>query len=143
MIEDPKERCISDSTIVSSLNSETVSNNVYKYNGFINNENIEYNIFMSNTLLNAVNDMKLLKDEYNKIHKRLDEYDKLLEKDINLFNKMKEQEIENKKLDMSPPEYYEENIYFQNLKLDKKFDISKNFGKNFLKKLIVINLYIL
>ena len=143
MIEDPKERCISDSTIVSSLNSETVSNNVYKYNGFINNENIEYNIFMSNTLLNAVNDMKLLKDEYNKIHKRLDEYDKLLEKDINLFNKMKEQEIENKKLDMSPPEYYEENIYFQNLKLDKKFDISKNFDKNFLKKLIVINLYIL
>ena len=143
MIEDPKERCISDSTIVSSLNSETVSNNVYKYNGFINNENIEYNIFMSNTLLNAVNDMKLLKDEYNKIHKRLDEYDKLLEKDINLFNKMKEKEIENKKLDMSPPEYYEENIYFQNLKLDKKFDISKNFGKNFLKKLIVINLYIL
>jgi len=143
MIEDPKERCISDSTIVSSLNSETVSNNVYKYNGFINNENIEYNIFMSNTLLNAVNDMKLLKDEYNKIHKRLDEYDKLLEKDINLFNKMKEKEIENKKLDMSPPEYYEENIYFQNLKLDKKFDISKNFDKNFLKKLIVINLYIL
>jgi len=143
MIEDPKERCISDSTIVSSLNSETVSNNVYKYNGFINNENIEYNIFMSNTLLNAVNDMKLLKDEYNKIHKRLDEYDKLLEKDINLFNKMKEEEIENKKLDMSPPEYYEENIYFQNLKLDKKFDISKNFDKNFLKKLIVINLYIL